>query len=345
MMANTWQGEFPWQNLMRDGYAGTSPVGVVPAQRLRPVRHDRQRVGVDVRRRRTPTTARRGRAARPREAGEHIPRRVIKGGSHLCAPNYCLRYRPAARQFEAVDTSTGHIGFRCVRLATVADAIGQVLSLGRRRRAEPDPDHRRRADARHAARPRQRAGVRARLDRRPRVRRHDRPGRSPAAPAQRGRRAGHLGRACSSSCSASLLLLVAVRQWRGRPRRARRRRCRSGCGRSTTFTPGRSLGDRGRAVRHQPEEPAAHGRRRGSRSPRPAADAGAAGGRARRVRPRRARSARPCRSALYFVLGDRATRLLDDLKTWMAANNAAIMAVLCLVIGAKLIGDGISGLG
>jgi formylglycine-generating enzyme len=39
---------------------------------------------------------------------------VIKGGSHLCAPNYCLRYRPAARQGEAVDTSTGHIGFRCV---------------------------------------------------------------------------------------------------------------------------------------------------------------------------------------------------------------------------------------
>ena len=45
---------------------------------------------------------------------EDIPRRVIKGGSHLCAPNYCLRYRPAARQGEAVDTSTGHIGFRCI---------------------------------------------------------------------------------------------------------------------------------------------------------------------------------------------------------------------------------------
>jgi formylglycine-generating enzyme len=39
---------------------------------------------------------------------------VIKGGSHLCAPNYCLRYRPAARQGEAIDTSTSHIGFRCV---------------------------------------------------------------------------------------------------------------------------------------------------------------------------------------------------------------------------------------
>ena len=50
----------------------------------------------------------------PSEPGAHIPRRVIKGGSHLCAPNYCLRYRPAARQGEAIDTSTTHIGFRCV---------------------------------------------------------------------------------------------------------------------------------------------------------------------------------------------------------------------------------------
>jgi sulfatase modifying factor 1 len=39
---------------------------------------------------------------------------VIKGGSHLCAPNYCLRYRPAARQGETVDSTTSHIGFRCV---------------------------------------------------------------------------------------------------------------------------------------------------------------------------------------------------------------------------------------
>jgi threonine/homoserine/homoserine lactone efflux protein len=49
--------------------------------------------------------------------------------------------------------------------------------------------------------------------------------------------------------------------------------------------------------------------------------------------------------AIYFLLGARATRALDDLKDWMAANNAAIVAVLCLVIGAKLIGDGISVLG
>src|SRR6202046_1219882 len=46
--------------------------------------------------------------------GASIPRRVIKGGSHLCAPSYCLRYRPAARQGEAIDTATCHLGFRCV---------------------------------------------------------------------------------------------------------------------------------------------------------------------------------------------------------------------------------------
>ena len=48
--------------------------------------------------------------------------------------------------------------------------------------------------------------------------------------------------------------------------------------------------------------------------------------------------------AIYFALGQRARRILDELKAWMGAHNAAIMAVLCLVIGVKLIGDGISGL-
>ncbi len=48
--------------------------------------------------------------------------------------------------------------------------------------------------------------------------------------------------------------------------------------------------------------------------------------------------------AIYFLMGERATRILDNLKNWMGHNNAAILAVLCLVIGAKLIGDGISGL-
>jgi formylglycine-generating enzyme required for sulfatase activity len=48
------------------------------------------------------------------EPGATLPRKVIKGGSHLCAPSYCLRYRPAARQGETVDTATCHLGFRCV---------------------------------------------------------------------------------------------------------------------------------------------------------------------------------------------------------------------------------------
>ncbi|MGO8403934.1 SUMF1/EgtB/PvdO family nonheme iron enzyme, partial [Rhizobium ruizarguesonis] len=49
----------------------------------------------------------------PREPNVRIPRRVLKGGSHLCAPNYCRRYRPAARHTEPEDTSTRHVGFRC----------------------------------------------------------------------------------------------------------------------------------------------------------------------------------------------------------------------------------------
>ena len=57
----------------------------------------------------------------PRTTNVKIPQKVIKGGSHLCAPNYCRRYRPAARHAEPVDTSTSHLGFRCIRRGT-ADA-------------------------------------------------------------------------------------------------------------------------------------------------------------------------------------------------------------------------------
>ena len=51
----------------------------------------------------------------PRLKGIHIPRKVMKGGSHLCAPNYCRRYRPAARMGQPIDTSTCHLGFRGIR--------------------------------------------------------------------------------------------------------------------------------------------------------------------------------------------------------------------------------------
>jgi sulfatase modifying factor 1 len=112
MMANTWQGEFPWENRLTDGYAGTSPVGAFPPNPygLYDVTGNVWEWTAD-RFESEPSTAACCAASEP---GAHIPRQVIKGGSHLCAPNYCLRYRPAARQGEAVDTSTGHIGFRCV---------------------------------------------------------------------------------------------------------------------------------------------------------------------------------------------------------------------------------------
>jgi formylglycine-generating enzyme required for sulfatase activity len=54
------------------------------------------------------------RKLRSSPANIKIPRKVLKGGSYLCAPNYCRRYRPAARHAEPVDTSTSHVGFRCV---------------------------------------------------------------------------------------------------------------------------------------------------------------------------------------------------------------------------------------
>jgi formylglycine-generating enzyme len=113
-MANTWQGEFPWQRL--NGPAGTTPVGAFPPNGYG--LHDMTgNVWEWTRDEPSANGTPRRPCCAPSEPGEHIPRRVIKGGSHLCAPNYCLRYRPAARQFEAIDTSTGHIGFRCVKRA------------------------------------------------------------------------------------------------------------------------------------------------------------------------------------------------------------------------------------
>jgi formylglycine-generating enzyme len=113
MMANTWQGEFPWQNMLLDRYEGTSPVETYP-----PNGYGLYDVAGNVWEWTDDWFMARAAETRsccaPTLAGERFPRRVIKGGSHLCAPNYCLRYRPAARQGEAVDTSTGHIGFRCV---------------------------------------------------------------------------------------------------------------------------------------------------------------------------------------------------------------------------------------
>jgi formylglycine-generating enzyme required for sulfatase activity len=125
--ANTWQGEFPWQNLEKDGYPRTAPVGQFPpngyglydmagnvwewtsdwyvASREAPA---------------APCCA----SESPRDNIEksydpafpdiRIPRKVLKGGSFLCAPNYCLRFRPAARSPQMIDSGMSHVGFRCV---------------------------------------------------------------------------------------------------------------------------------------------------------------------------------------------------------------------------------------
>jgi formylglycine-generating enzyme len=113
MMANSWQGEFPWENLMTDGWLGTSPVASYPPNGfgLFDMTGNVWEWTRDTFHAHASTHAC---CAPERTTEQRFARRVIKGGSHLCAPNYCLRFRPAARQGETIDTSTAHIGFRCI---------------------------------------------------------------------------------------------------------------------------------------------------------------------------------------------------------------------------------------
>ncbi len=127
-MANTWQGEFPHQNLADDGYTRTSPVGAFPANGFGlfdmignvwewttdwfAAQHAAEAQKSCC----IPQDPRGGSQADSidRRDTAEIPRGVVKGGSHLCAPNYCRRYRPAARHAQPVDTGMSHVGFRCV---------------------------------------------------------------------------------------------------------------------------------------------------------------------------------------------------------------------------------------
>lgn len=131
MLANYWQGAFPCENTAEDGWERTSPVRSYPPNDFglydmignvwewtgdwyalpKPV--EKARAGACC----TISNPRGGTKRESMDPGTpemNIPRRVTKGGSHLCAPNYCQRYRPAARQGQPIDSSTSHIGFRCV---------------------------------------------------------------------------------------------------------------------------------------------------------------------------------------------------------------------------------------
>jgi sulfatase modifying factor 1 len=128
-MANTWQGAFPHENTRLDGYERTSPVTAFPPNGYGI--HDMignvwewtadwftsQHKADAPKPCCMPVNPRGGReqdSYDPCQPQIRIPRKVVKGGSHLCAPNYCRRYRPAARHAQPVDTSMSHLGFRCV---------------------------------------------------------------------------------------------------------------------------------------------------------------------------------------------------------------------------------------
>jgi sulfatase modifying factor 1 len=125
--ANFWQGEFPWQNLLEDGFEWTAPVGSFPAngyglfdmagnvwEWTTDWYQEHAKIDSPCCTIESPRGGERDASYDPDTPGVKIPRKVMKGGSYLCAPNYCRRYRPAARMPQGIDTSTCHLGFRCI---------------------------------------------------------------------------------------------------------------------------------------------------------------------------------------------------------------------------------------
>src|SRR4051794_1339161 len=127
VMANTWHGDFPWRSQLPRKQGMTTPVGSYPANGFglfdvtgnvwewtaSPWTASHAAAEVDA----APAAS----CCAPARRTEST-RFVIKGGSHLCAPSYCHRYRPAARQGQAIRSTTGHLGFRCVA-KSVADPM------------------------------------------------------------------------------------------------------------------------------------------------------------------------------------------------------------------------------
>jgi formylglycine-generating enzyme required for sulfatase activity len=130
-MANTWQGPFPWRNFEADGFAGTCPVRSFPPNAFGlfevcgnvwewttdwwGARHAADPEKPSCCGAVNPRGSAMEGSFDPAQPAIRIPRKVVKGGSFLCAPSYCRRYRPAARHAQMVDTGMSHISFRCVR--------------------------------------------------------------------------------------------------------------------------------------------------------------------------------------------------------------------------------------
>lgn len=115
-MANTWQGRFPYRNDGALGWRGTSPVGSFPPNAfglfdmIGNVWEWTTTLFAGQHRPQADAPA----CCPPPADPDPMVNQVLKGGSHLCAPEYCHRYRPAARSPQSQDSSTTHIGFRCV---------------------------------------------------------------------------------------------------------------------------------------------------------------------------------------------------------------------------------------